>query len=150
MLGGGVVNGVETVHYPSARSLLSFCARMLSAGEPAVSVVVFTGKTPNNAGPWPASLATPAHPGTISPQVTSVKVTLFRVVGTKNTIITERFVVYFLHSQSDMNNFSFNSVASASFYGLCIMSCFSFPFLMSEQRNRNTAGEFSFVLLQDL
>lgn len=41
--------------------------------------------------------ATPAHPGTISPQVTSVKVTLSSVVGTKNTIITERFIIYFLH-----------------------------------------------------
>lgn len=30
--GGGVVNGVETVHYPSARSLLSICVRMSSAG----------------------------------------------------------------------------------------------------------------------
>lgn len=146
---------VETVRYPSARSLLSFFARMSSVGEPAVSVVVFTGKTLNNAGPWPASLATPAHPGTISPQVTSVKVTLFSVVGTENTIITERFIIYFLHSQFYINNFSFfqvlfNSVASASFYGLCIMSCISSPFLMSVQRNRNTAGEFSFMLLQDL
>lgn len=95
MLGGGV----ETVHYPSARSLLSFCARISSAGEPAVSVVVFTGITLNNAGPWPASLPTPAHPRTISPQVTSVKVTLFSVVRTENTIITERFIIYFLHSQ---------------------------------------------------
>lgn len=136
-------------------SLLSFCARMLFAGEPAVSVVVFTGKTLNNAGPWPASLATPAHPGTISPWVTSVKVTLFSVVGSKNTIITERFIIYFLHSQFDINNFSFcqvlfKSVASASFYGLCIMSHISFPFLMSVQGNRNTAGEFGFMLLQDL
>lgn len=31
--GGGVVNGVEMVHYPSARSLLSFCVRMSSAGD---------------------------------------------------------------------------------------------------------------------
>lgn len=41
----------------------------------------------------------------ISPQVTSVKVTLFSVAGTKNTIITEIFIIYFLHSQFDINNF---------------------------------------------
>lgn len=106
VLGGSVVNGVEMVEYPSAHSLLSFCTRMSSAGELAVSVVVFTGKTLNNAGPWPAFPATPAHLGTISAQVTSVKLTLFSVMGTKNIIMTERFI-NFLHSQFDISNFSF-------------------------------------------
>lgn len=39
--------------------------------------------------------ATSACPGIISPQIKSVKGTLFSVVGTKNTIKTERFVIYF-------------------------------------------------------
>lgn len=64
-------NGVETVHYPSAWSLLSFCVRMWSAGNLPFLLWCLQEKhrTMQVCDQDPASTITSAHPGTISLQI---------------------------------------------------------------------------------
>ena len=89
--GGGGINGAEMVHYPSARSLLSFCVRMSPCRFCCAVYRKNTEQCRSTVGSQRPP-ATSACPGIISPQVKSVKGTLFSVVGTKN--MTERRVTF--------------------------------------------------------